>query len=95
MRIKPEFCAAIREEVGRVDPAAEIWLFGSRTDDRAKGGDIDLMVRSDHLSFTDQIRLRMAILDRIGWQQLDLVVCRFDQREDPIVALALAEGIKL
>lgn len=95
MRIKPEVCAAIREEVGRVDPAAEIWLFGSRTNDRARGGDIDLLVRSDRLSFTDQIRLRMAILDRIGWQQLDLVVCRSDQLAEPMVALAIAEGIRL
>lgn len=95
MRLKPEAIAAIREEVARADPGAEVWLFGSRVDDHARGGDIDLLVVSDRLAFVDQLRLRMAILDRIGWQQLDLLVRRRHQLGEPLVAQALDGGVKL
>ncbi len=95
MRLAPAAAAAIREEVCRLDPEAEVYLFGSRTDDRAKGGDIDLLVVSDRLSWAAQLRLRVAILDRIGWQQLDLLVRRRDQADDPLAAIARETGLRL
>src|SRR6266581_1481764 len=42
MRLGVDEAKAIREEIQRSDPTAEIYLFGSRTDDAARGGDIDL-----------------------------------------------------
>lgn len=95
MRLSPAAAAAIREEVLRSDPAAEVWLYGSRVDDEARGGDIDLLVLSHRLDFAAQLRLRMAILDRIGWQRLDLVVRRPGEADDPFAALARAEGVRL
>jgi hypothetical protein len=61
----------------------------------ARGGDVDLLVVSDMLSFRDVLRLRTGILDRIGWQQLDLVVRRRDQLAEPLAALAQETGVKL
>ncbi len=95
MRLEPDIPVIIREEVLRFDPSAEIWLFGSRTNDRALGGDIDLLLVSESITFADQLRLRIAILDRIGWQQLDLLVRRRAQLDEPIVAEAMDRGIKL
>jgi len=95
MRLEENQLNAIREEVRRLDPAAEIYLYGSRTDDTAKGGDIDLLVTSDRIGFRDVLRLRRAILDRIGWQQLDLVVQRRNQDDEPLAALAKQTGIQL
>lgn len=95
MRLNAAETEAIREEVRRLDPSAEIHLFGSRTDDQARGGDIDLLVISERLTFRDVLRLRAAIQDRIGWQQLDLLVRRRDQIREPFVALALETGILL
>ena len=95
MRLAPPVVAAIREEIRRADPAAEVWLYGSRVDDQARGGDIDLLVVSDRLDFSAQLRLRLAILDRIGWQQLDLVVRRPVEVDDPFAALARARGVRL
>jgi predicted nucleotidyltransferase len=95
MRLSPSMLAAIREETHRLDPSAEVWLFGSRIDDDAKGGDIDLLVVSEHLNFEAQLRLRMAILDRIGWQQLDLIVRHPNQLGEPLAAMARAQGIRL
>ena len=95
MRLEANQLKTIQEEVRRLDPAAEIYLYGSRANDAAKGGDIDLLVVSDTLDFRDALRLRRAILDRIGWQQLDLVVRRRDQLDEPLAALALETGKQL
>lgn len=74
MRLRENEAEAIREEVARLDPAARVWLFGSRVDDGARGGDIDLLVRSDRIGFADKVLLKVRVLGRIGAQQLDLVV---------------------
>ena len=95
MRLSQSQIAAIREEVARLDPEAQTYLFGSRADDRARGGDIDLLVVSDKLGFRDLLRLRVRILDRIGWQQLDLLVRRSDELDEPLAAAAQQTGIKL
>lgn len=50
---------------------------------------------SDALGFRDVLRLRTRILDRIGWQQLDLLVRRRDQMTDPMAALARETGARL
>ena len=67
MRLTREETKAISEEVRRVDATAQIYLYGSRADDTARGGDIDLLVVSEQLDFRAILRLRTAILDRIGW----------------------------
>ena len=95
MRLTAGEITAIREEIERLDPKAEVYLYGSRVDDTARGGDVDLLVVSDMLSFRDVLRLRTGILDRIGWQQLDLVVRRRDQLDEPLAAMAQETGVKL
>ena len=95
MRLSEEAIRTLREETVRLDPRAEIYLYGSRTDDTARGGDIDLLVVSDTLGFRDISHLRRAILDRIGWQQLDLAVRRRDQLEEPLAAMARSMGVRL
>jgi len=95
MRLTTDHVNAIRQEIRQADPAAEIYLHGSRADDTAKGGDIDLLVVSDCFDFRDLLRLRRRILDRIGWQQLDLMVRRQNQTHEPLAAWARETGIKL
>jgi len=49
MRLSPQNIAALREAIGSIAPdAAAIRLFGSRLDDNARGGDVDLMIDFDH-----------------------------------------------
>jgi predicted nucleotidyltransferase len=95
MRLDSDQLQTIRDETWQLDPSSDIYLYGSRVDDAAKGGDIDLLVVSDHLGFREVLKLRRAILDRIGWQQLDLVVRRRDQADEPLAAMVLETGIKL
>lgn len=95
MRLTASEMNAIREEVIRLDAEAEIFLYGSRTDDSARGGDIDLLVVSDKMDLRDVLRARAQILDRIGWQQLDLVTRRRDQLTDAVATMARQTGVKL
>ena len=95
MRLTASEISAIREEIARLDPRAEIYLYGSRVDDTALGGDVDLLVVSDTLGFRDVLRLRVRILARIGWQQLDLVGRRRDQVDEPLAAMAQETGVRL
>jgi hypothetical protein len=45
MRLSPQNIAALREAIGSIAPdASAIRLFGSRLDDEARGGDVDLML---------------------------------------------------
>lgn len=95
MRLEPHQISVIREEVGRLDPAASIYLYGSRADDAAKGGDIDLLVVSDALQFRDLLRLRIAVLDRIGWQKLDLAHRKSGDLKDAVAREAVETGVRL
>ncbi len=95
MRLSAAEVQAIQAEVRALDSEADILLYGSRTDDSARGGDIDLLVVSDRLGFRELLRLRRSILDRIGWQQLDLVLRRRDQLNEPLSLVARESGVWL
>lgn len=93
MRLTASEVQAIREEVQRVDPAAEVYLFGSRTDDTARGGDIDLWVRSSTIGYADRLRLQVRLKERLGWQKIDLLVSGRD--DTPMVQAAAETAIRL
>ena len=95
MRLTPHQRTAILTAVGRQDPEARIILFGSRADDRARGGDIDLLIVSDVIGMHQEWEIRRDVLDEIGWQKLDLIVRRRNQPESAIVSVAMETGIPL
>lgn len=93
MRLGTDEVKTIREEIRQSDPAAEVYLYGSRTDDSARGGDIDLWVRSSRITYRDTLRLLIRIKDRIGWQKIDLTI---NAGEDDVLARLVAEkGVRL
>lgn len=95
MRINEEAVGAIREEVARLDPAARVFLFGSRLNDAARGGDIDLLIQSECIGFAEKLLLKVRILERIGWQQLDLVVVSASRPPTEWTAAIAREGREL
>ncbi len=45
MRLSPNHIATIRSLVAQLaGDSAQVWLFGSRVDDAARGGDVDLLL---------------------------------------------------
>jgi len=67
---------SIVEEVRYKAPGALIYLYGSRTDDQLRGGDIDLLVIAPEpeLEYGDRVDLLMAIKRKIGQQRIDLKI---------------------
>lgn len=93
MRIKEHEKEILREAVREHDPDAKVYLFGSRTDDNARGGDIDILVLSQRLTFRDKLRIKARIFESLEDQTIHMVLGR--DTSDPFVRVALEKGILL
>ena len=95
MRLSSNQIEAIKQEAERFFGArAEVWLFGSRVDDTAKGGDIDLYVETDAAEVAlSAARARGELADRLG-RYVDLVVNNHT-RDEPIFRIAKTQGVRL
>ena len=102
MRLKPEEIDAIRNSVESVfGPDTPVWLFGSRADDRQRGGDIDLFLETT-LDADERLHCRFRLLgqlqQRLGEQKIDLVLADPNDPQDSgrlIVREAKANGLRL
>jgi hypothetical protein len=95
LRLEPGERDAIRDQAASLAPGAEAYLFGSRTDPAARGGDIDvLLLTEQRLALATIRRIRRAILDRIGEQKLDIVNFTRHERH-PFKEVALASAARL
>ncbi|WP_019675196.1 hypothetical protein [Arsukibacterium perlucidum] len=87
--------SAITKEI--FGPAACVKLFGSRTDDDGRGGDIDLLVELSH-PVTDAVMasatLEARLMRALGLQKIDVIVSAPNLTATPIHAIA-ARGITL
>jgi predicted nucleotidyltransferase len=99
MRLSAQDAQCIRDTVGTVfGPQAHVWLFGSRTDPSARGGDIDLLVSVPHpverpalLATQLAARLQMAL----GEQHIDIVLEAPNLQPLPIHRVAREQGVRL
>ena len=95
MRLKKEIKTYIIKSAKEHFPNTDIYLFGSRTNDRLKGGDIDLLLLSDNKIQTEQIRrFRIQFFKNFGWQKLDLV-CYNKTEKNTFKEIALEQAIIL
>jgi len=78
---------------------ARIYLFGSRTDDHARGGDIDVLVNTDQITdlFTKKLQALTDLQIALGDQKIDLVIKSpvMPTPEPLIFSEALATGVEL
>jgi predicted nucleotidyltransferase len=89
--------SAVRQHFG---PQAGVRLFGSRTDDDARGGDIDLYVDSVLDNADDAVAAEVALWAdlqrRLGEQRIDILVdYPAKQHRPPIYRVAREQGVCL
>ena len=95
MRLKENMRAFFTRYVNENIPEAKVYLFGSRMDDNAKGGDIDILIISkEKLSFMDISQLRICFYKMFGEQKVDIVNFAYNE-EDPFKNIALNHAIEL
>lgn len=101
MRLTSQQAEAIRRAaVEAFGPDIELRLFGSRTDDDRRGGDIDLYVATKDDSVERLVRAELDFLvkvkSRIGEQKIDLLLDYPSRRHrPPIFDIARTTGIPL
>ena len=98
MRLDPTYIPLLIGEARAVfGENVELWLFGSRADDAAKGGDIDLYVETeDDTQLLDQRLDYLLRLARIlGEQRVDLVIHRRGRAHLAIHRIARKTGVRL
>ena len=87
--------AIVRTVRARLGDDARIVLFGSRTRDETRGGDVDLYVESaTPVQVLDELRLAEE-LQRVLDLPVDLVLSAPDLPEQPIHRIARATGVLL
>lgn len=76
MRIDEQQARIIKSVVAReFEPDARVWLFGSRADDKRRGGDVDLYVETRHPALLRELRCRVDIEEAIDLH-VDLIVAQ-------------------
>lgn len=102
MRLAPADLAAITAAAQAVLPAgSRVMLFGSRTDDGRRGGDIDLLVEPPApLDARAQVQLRSSLAARLyrllGERRIDILVAAAGEPSDRLVlAEARRQAIEL
>jgi hypothetical protein len=98
MRLKQRDIDAIKEAAAETFAAGTVVrLFGSRTDDRLRGGDIDLHFEVDagEQDLRKAARFRWRLFERIEEQKVDLVFRVRGTPLRPIDEVAYEEGIVL
>jgi uncharacterized protein len=95
MRIKPEIAHFFNLKITKLPVKAECYLFGSRTDNAGKGGDIDILILSEKVIERKILRqIKVDFFKQFGWQKLDLINFAYDD-PDPFKAVILDEAIQL
>ncbi len=93
MRLNENERQAILGAIGTQDPQADVYLFGSRVDDSARGGDIDLLVLSRRIDLMAKLDILGDLHRRLGERKIDLVV--YPDLGQPFARIAATEGVRL
>lgn len=110
MRLSSEHINQIRKIAKKIyGDDVRVVLFGSRTDDEARGGDIDLLIESpkkERMNFENRIKFLTSLKLAIGDQKID-VIYKKDREESgfsanskskkdiDIVSNAIKKGVEL
>ncbi len=77
-------------------PDARVWLFGSRTDDRLHGGDVDLLIETSldtPAAFDARLHFEAGLVLALGERKIDVLVRPFGRSLTPFEAEALRHGL--
>ena len=77
---------------------ARVFLFGSRVDDKGRGGDIDLLFETDHLvdnRATTIGTIYAALIRQLGERKIDILLKDRATPSAPVLEIARQTGVRL
>jgi len=99
MRMPPDYQKTIKDTAVKVFGArASVWLFGSRLDDTAKGGDVDLLIKLESPTADKAVlaaRYNALLQMKLGLQKFDVLVIDPSTPIQQIHQHALSKGVQL
>ena len=93
MRLANDEQAAVRNAIQQADADAHIYLFGSRVNDEAKGGDIDLLVLSKKINLMAKLAILAQLHLKLGERKIDIAVYPDTTRAIP--RMVMQQGVRL
>ena len=93
MRLIYEEQLAIGDTIHKADVDAAIYLFGSRVDDTAKGGDIDLWVLSKKINLMAKLDILAQLHQRLGARKIDIAI--YPDSSSPFPRMVMQTGVRL
>ncbi len=95
MRLYDQQKAFLKKRIKEQFPESRIYLFGSRTDDTQRGGDIDILLLSkEKLSLKEKWSIIREFCRKFGEQKIDIVNYSFDE-ESNFKELVLLDAVEL
>jgi predicted nucleotidyltransferase len=93
MRLIHEDQLAISNTIHSADADAEIYLFGSRVDDTAKGGDIDLLILSKKINLMTKLDILAQLHQQLGARKIDIAI--YPDASSPFPRMVMQTGVPL
>lgn len=94
MRLTNSERETLKTAIQTFDENAQVFLFGSRVDDNKKGGDIDVLIFSKHLTKQALRKIKRQFCDQFGEQKIDLVLDS-GELETPFVRMIFPTAVSL
>ncbi len=96
MRLSANDIAIIKKAAQEIYGDVDLWLFGSRVDDQARGGDIDLLLETKNEVGLEQKIKFLTKIERLGIERkVDLVIKSANCEYKTIFDSAKKTGVKL
>ena len=84
MRLDQKEIQLIIETILKEDKLAQVYLYGSKIDENARGGDIDLLIISNILKLDHKLKILVQLKYQLGDQKIDLSILSPDEyKRDP------------
>jgi predicted nucleotidyltransferase len=85
----------IQSVIGIAGASAEIFLFGSRLDDHARGGDVDLLLETERpLALIERAKIKLALEAGLGLP-VDVVAKARNATPTPFQIIARERAVRL
>jgi len=99
MRITSEHAYEIKQIVHQIfGEQASVWLFGSRVNDKAQGGDVDLLIKTQTPLIDPALlaaKVAVKVMKLQHGRKVDVVVQAPNSTPQPIFDIAIQTGVLL